>query len=112
MLWLILLVIIPIVMAELWMLSRWGDIRGRTICPRCEACGKVRVKRVKRMAKFHGCPAEISMDGWSLLTTKLRRKEMVTQAHCSRCGMTWYPGTVNQQVEKEEQVGEEGEKRG
>jgi len=88
MLWIILLVVIPFVIAELYMALRWGMTHREVVCERCGARGKVRMKQV--MTKPRGESATISMNDLSPVTIGLRRKEVVTQAHCRRCGMTWY----------------------
>jgi hypothetical protein len=95
----ILLVLIPIVIAELCMRVWWGDARRRIVCPECGISGKVRVKQVKQMAEPPSGAAEISIGNWSMLATRLLRRAMVIQAHCSRCGMTWHPGAMNQPKE-------------
>lgn len=90
MLWLILLLLIPIVIAEIYMVSRWGKNSWTIVCQHCGAEGKVRVKQVRQTARPYDGQAQNSTGGWPMLVDGLRRKETVTQAHCSHCGMTWY----------------------
>jgi hypothetical protein len=83
MLWLILLVLIPFVIAELCFMLRWGMIRDWVVCQHCGVRGKVRMKQVKDMLGPHDGATKPWVDG-------LRKEELVMKAHCGRCGMTWY----------------------
>jgi transcription elongation factor Elf1 len=62
------------------------------ICPHCQTKGSVTTRLVKKKVGIHGGKATAALltSGISLLGSGLSRKDKVTEAHCNRCGATWY----------------------
>lgn len=62
------------------------------VCPHCQSKGTVRTKQVKQKKGISGgkATAAVLTGGLSVLATGLSRKEKATEAHCTRCGNTWY----------------------
>ncbi len=69
-----------------------GVLNSQMICPHCQRKGSVRTKPVKQKAGISGgkATAAIITGGFSVLAVGLSRKEKKTQAHCSKCGNTWF----------------------
>ncbi len=64
------------------------------VCPHCTSTGTVKTKAVKAKRGVSGAKATAAVftAGISLLGTGLSRKEKLTEAHCTKCGMTWHIG--------------------
>jgi hypothetical protein len=62
------------------------------VCPHCQTKGCVRTERIKRKQGISGgkATAAIFTGGLSLLITGLSKKNMITEAQCSRCGTIWH----------------------
>jgi len=61
------------------------------ICPHCNTKGSVTTKQVKRKQGISGgkATAAVLTCGISMLGTGLSRKQQMTEASCSNCGMSW-----------------------
>ena len=61
------------------------------ICPHCNTKGSVTTRQVKRKQGISGgkATAAVLTCGISMLGTGLSRKQQMTEASCSHCGMTW-----------------------
>lgn len=61
------------------------------ICPHCHTKGSVTTKSVKAKVGISGGKATAALltAGISLLGTGLSRKQAMTEANCSNCGMKW-----------------------
>jgi transcription elongation factor Elf1 len=61
------------------------------ICPHCHTKGSVTTNTVKQKVGIHGGKATAALltAGISLLGTGLSRKQQMTEAVCSNCGMKW-----------------------
>jgi hypothetical protein len=64
------------------------------ICPHCGKAGGVDTELVKMKKGISGAKATAAAltAGISILGTGLSRKEQVTQAKCSNCGIRWVMG--------------------
>jgi transcription elongation factor Elf1 len=63
----------------------------RIECPHCHVKGRVTTRQIKVKRGISGGKATgaVLTAGFSILATGLSRKEMVTEAHCGNCGVTW-----------------------
>jgi hypothetical protein len=70
---------------------RDGNINEHMICPYCQAKGFVCTKDVKRKKGISGgkTTAALFTFGISMLAVGLSRREKLTQAHCTKCNLTW-----------------------
>lgn len=61
------------------------------ICPHCNTKGSVTTQQVKRKEGIHGgkATAAVLTCGLTLFGTGLSRKNKITEASCSNCGMVW-----------------------
>ena len=61
------------------------------ICPHCNTKGSVTTKQVKKKVGISGgkATAAVLTCGLSMLGTGLSRKQQMTEASCSNCGMNW-----------------------
>lgn len=61
------------------------------ICPHCNTKGSVTTKQVKKKVGVSGGKAAgaVLTCGLSLFVVGLSRKQQVTEASCSNCGMSW-----------------------
>lgn len=61
------------------------------ICPHCQTKGGVVTRQVKRKRGISGSKATgaVLTAGLSVLATGLSRKDIVTAASCSNCGVSW-----------------------
>lgn len=62
------------------------------VCPHCQTRGTVTTRSAVRKVGISGGKATgaVLTGGLSLLATGLSRKASMTEAHCSRCGSSWY----------------------
>ena len=62
------------------------------ICPHCQSRGTVSTREVKEKKGISGGKATAALltGGVSLCAVGLSRKEKVTEARCSSCGLTWH----------------------
>lgn len=73
--------------------TRWyGPVNPLIVCPHCQEKGSVRIKYKRQKKGISGAKATgaVLTGGWSLLATGLSKKEVVTQAHCGHCKVTWH----------------------
>jgi len=70
----------------------WGWVnRPQMVCAHCQQLGGVATKleKVKKGVSGGKATAAVLTAGVSLFATGLSRKEQVTSARCSNCGVTW-----------------------
>lgn len=62
------------------------------VCPHCQTKGTVQTKLVKMKKGISGgkTVGALLTGGLSILAVGLSRKEQCTEAHCKKCGSTWY----------------------
>ena len=70
---------------------KYGPVNLVLLCPHCQTKGSVRTKAVNAKSGISGGKATAALltGGVSLLATGLSRSEIVTQAHCDKCGSDW-----------------------